>query len=192
MKKLSIAMFALMLVFSASFANAFGSHKGSLKIHKMIIEEMLAAGAITQEELDAQKAEIMALRDMIKALREAGDKEGARALYADLKKAYRAKSMAVRKYLMENEELRAKIKASIREMRSKHKKSREDRRADSADKYAELKAKREAKRAEWAAANPEKAAKLAERRAKYMERRKAKRAAWKAKMKKKKEEKEAA
>lgn len=111
-------------------------HKMKMGIGSVVREYMLENGDITQEEIDAKKAEREAVRAELKALKEAGDTEALAAKKEELKAQREEHRAAMKEYVESNEELKAAIdekKAELKERRSERRERRKERKAEASE-----------------------------------------------------------
>ena len=134
MKKLLSIALATILVCPLVYAqgplekvkmDVMGPKDGKLKRRvkmpvRLIVDHMMENGALTQEEIDANREEGADLRRQLHDARKAGDKDTARQI-KDQMRAQRSEMRADRKrYLEENSDLRQQIddmRAAVREKR---------------------------------------------------------------------------
>ena len=134
MKKLLSVALATILVCPLVYAqgplekvkmDVMGPKDGKLKRRvkmpvRLIVDHMMENGALTQEEIDANREESADLRRQLHDARKAGDKDTARQI-KDQMRAQRSEMRADRKrYLEENSDLRQQIddmRAAVREKR---------------------------------------------------------------------------
>lgn len=102
-------------------------HKMKFVAKQVINEYMLENGDVTQEELDAYKAEKQAGREELKALKEAGDTDGFEAKLAELKAVRAERKTQMKEYVENNEELKTAIQERKAEMKEERKRRREER-----------------------------------------------------------------
>lgn len=103
-------------------------HKMGFPAHEVVVQYMLEKGDITQAEVDAMKAEKKANREALKALKDAGDKEGFKAKLAEIKEQGKARREQLKEYIENHEDLKAAIKERKAQMKEEHKRRREERR----------------------------------------------------------------
>ena len=87
---------------------------------RLIIDHMVENGAITQEEIDASRAEGADLRRQLHDARKAGDKDTARQIKEQMRVRRSEMRADHKRYLEENNDLRQQIddmKAAVREKR---------------------------------------------------------------------------
>ena len=154
--KIKLVSMAMILALSAGFnANAFNTddatisiekkefkhghkknskhgHKMKSKLRATINEYMLENGDITQGEIDLKKAEIKAAHAELKILKEAGDTEGLAAKKLELSAKRDERKAAMKKYINNNEALKASLeekKQEIKERRANKREKRKERKA---------------------------------------------------------------
>ncbi|EWH12111.1 hypothetical protein DS2_00270 [Catenovulum agarivorans DS-2] len=114
-------------------------HRLQIPGRNLVVEHMLDSGALTEAEIETHKAERQADRETLKALKDAGDKDGLAAKLAEIKQKRQANREAIREYINNNDDLkeqlqakkqevREKLKERIREKRKERKEKREERR----------------------------------------------------------------
>lgn len=103
-------------------------HRINFQMKEVIQEYMLEKGDITQEEIDAHKAERTANREALQALKEAGDTEGYEALRAEFKASRDERKASMKEYIDGNEELKTAIDEKKATMKEERKRRREERR----------------------------------------------------------------
>ena len=112
----------------AEDARGFRHKRGHHAFHSTVIDYMLANGDITQEELDAMKANREAVRDELRALKEAGDKDALQARIRELREEQKAKRDELREYVQNHEDLAEAIAERRKEIREKRREKIRDRR----------------------------------------------------------------
>lgn len=100
-----------------------------VRMRSIVAEYMLAQGDITQEQLDALKAERQAVREELKALKESGDEEALAARIAELREAREANKAELKEYVANHEDL-AELIAERREEVRERREQRRDRRRE--------------------------------------------------------------
>ena len=152
--KLKLISVAMITVLSAGFnANAVDiddvtmdiekkefkrGHKIKHNLGEIVRDFMLEQGDITQEEIDANKAEREAVREELKALKEAGDTEGLEARKAELKEQRQARREEVKAYIDGNDELKAELEEQKQAFREKAQERRENRKERRKERQEEV------------------------------------------------------
>ncbi|MBN1377745.1 MAG: hypothetical protein JXA04_00765 [Gammaproteobacteria bacterium] len=89
------------------------------RIRNVVYQYMLENGDITQAELDARLALRETHREELRALREAGDKEGLAARIAELKQERAAHREQMREYINAHEDLATALQEQRREFQER-------------------------------------------------------------------------
>ena len=92
---------------------------------EIIRDYMLDNGDLTQEDIDARQEARQALREELKALREAGDEEALQAKRDELRALREERREQVRAYVEENDELRTALEEARAENREARQQIRE-------------------------------------------------------------------
>lgn len=114
--------------------DAAKGHRLQVPKHNIVIDYMLENGDITQEQVEAMRAEREAVREELRALKASGDEEALTARRQELRTARQARVDELKAYVADNEELAAAIqdmrerrRTIINERRDRHD-NRRDRR----------------------------------------------------------------
>lgn len=103
-----------------------GKHHAKDATRRLVTEYMLENGDITEAEIEAMKEERKAVREELRALREAGDKEALKARISELREARRAEREELKEYIAGNTELAEAIRERRQEIRERKKERREE------------------------------------------------------------------
>lgn len=98
-----------------------------------ILDYMLENGDITQEQIDARKAEREANKAEIQALKEAGDEEALAAKKAELRAERQERKAEMKSYIEAN----ADLKETLQELKQERKEKRKERRQAKRDAQEE-------------------------------------------------------
>ena len=109
-------------------------HKMRFPAHDIVQEYMLEKGDITQEEIDARKAEKQLHREELKALKEAGDTEGYKAKIAEFKEQHKGRKAALKEYIDANDDLKAAIEERKQQLKEERKRRQQEKRERKANK----------------------------------------------------------
>ena len=105
-------------------------HRAAAGARAIIHDYMLENGDITEEELEARKAEREATREELRALREAGDTDAFEARLAELREVRQERREATREYIEANSKLAdalAEYRDEVRERRQERREAIRDR-----------------------------------------------------------------